>query len=541
MPIVPSRNLSEFGIITDVDPYNLPPTAFSGGVNVRFADGGVLRAPVFRNIDGLTGSEPRFMYTTLPNSGGFDVVTICYYNGTVYQWSSGTETDVSISGYVPANSNSPFSAVTLGDVIYVNRADRVPWFKTTAATDFAVLTNWDTNWRAQIMRSCGGALVALGVTKSAVSFPTMVKTSEFATYGAVPTDWDETDPTNNCTENVINEMEGPIVDGWPLGNGLFIYGQNETWLMQPDNSANIFRYARRFKDAGAINANCVVEVGQKHYVFGVNDIWMHDGTSKASICSSRVRNFIFQGINTSATQYCFVTHNATLKEIYFCYVSGDRFVGFTGGTGCNRAAVWSYAQSQTGTWTFYDLPYVVGAGRAAIDSQLTYATATQTYETIGASYLDQDGALDKATLMLGNTFAAEGVTKSLYAFDLEGPGSAVPYAVDTTATLGWQLERDGLDLDELGAELRGYKMISSIWPQARLAADAEPIEFAFGSNDYFNVPPVFTDYQTYDGDELYKLDYYNAGRYLAMRIRHDDTSYINLSGLDYEIDVLGSR
>lgn len=540
MPIAPARNLSEFGIIADIDPYNIPPTAFSGGVNVRFAEGGVQRAPVFRNVDGLAENDPRFLYTTLPNAG-FDAITIGYLNGKLSQWSGGTEDDVSISGYTPSESESPYTAVSLGNVTYVNRNDRVPWSKRPSDTDFLPLANWDSAWRAQLMRSCGGALVALGVTKSGVSYPTMVKTSEFATYDSVPVDWDETDPMNNCTENVINEMEGAIIDGWPLGNGLFIYGRNETWLMQPDNSNNVFRYVRRFKDAGAINANCVVEVANKHYVFGPDDIWMHDGTSKASICTNRVRNFIFRNIDSTQTRRCHVIHNAPLKEIYFCYVSGDQYTGFTGGEGCNRAAVWSYAQSQTGVWTFYDMPYTFGAGLASVDTTLTYETVTQTYEGIGGTYLDQDGSLKKALIMVGNTYADESLTKSLYAFDLEGPGSQVAYAIDTNATLGWQLERDGLDLDELGAELRGYKVIQSIYPQARMDSDAEPIEFSFGSNDYFNQAPEFSPWQTYDGNLLYKLDYYAAGRYLSMRVRHDDTSYINMSGIDFDIDILGER
>jgi hypothetical protein len=549
MPIAPLRNLSEFGIIADVDPYNLPPNAFSGGVNVRFVDRGVQRAPVFRNVDGLAESDPRFLYATSPASG-FDTIIIGYKNGKLSTWSGGTETDASIAAYATSDSEAPYSALVVGDVVYVNREDRVPWFLGPSDSDFQELTNWTSTWRARTMRACGGALVALNVTKNGVSYPTMVKTSEFATYGSVPSTWDETDPTNNATENVLNEMEGPIVDGWPLGNNLFIYGENETWLMQADGSNSVFRYARRFKDAGLINANCVQEIDNKHVVFGRNDIWMHDGTTKVSLCSNRVRNFIFRNIDISEARRCFVFHNEKLKEIYFCYVSGDRFTGFTGGTGCNRAAVFSYAQSQVastealtglGVWTFYDLPFVHGAATASLDTTLTYETVTATYETIGATYLDQEDSLKKATIMVGDTYAAHSLTKSLYAFDLEGPGSMVPYALDANATLGWQLERDGLDLDELGVPLRGYKVVNSVYPQARLASGAEPIEFAFGGADFFNVDPEWSDYQTYDGNELYKLDYRMAGRYLAMRIRHDDTSYVNFSGLDFDIDLLGER
>jgi hypothetical protein len=472
-------------------------------------------------------------------ASGFDTLVIGYKNGKLSTWSSGTETDVSIAAYVAADAEVPYSGVTLGGVIYINREDRVPWAFTPTATDFVVLANWDSSWRAKIMRTCGGALVALGVTKGAVSYPTMVKTSEFATYGAVPTTWDETDPANNCVENVLQEMEGPIVDGWPLGNSLFIYGRDETWMMQPDQSTNVFRFTRRFKDAGVVNANCVVEVENKHYVFGRTDIWMHDGTSKVSICTNRVRNFIFRNMDISEADRCFVFHNRNLKEIYFCYLSGDRLIGFDGGEGCNRAAVFNYSQSQNGTWTFYDLPFVHFAEMASVDSTLTYASVTETYDSIGSTYLDQADSLKKTPVMLGDTNATYSLTKALYAFDPVGPGSTVSYAVNANASLGWQLERDGIDLDELGISLRGYKVVNSIYPQARLEEGADAIEFAFGSQDHFNVDAEFGDYQTYDGITQYKLDYNSAGRFISMRARQTGTHYINMSGIDFDIDVLG--
>jgi hypothetical protein len=32
-----------------------------------------------------------------------------------------------------------------------------------------------------------------------------------------------------------------------------------------------------------------------------------------------------------------------------------------------------------------------------------------------------------------------------------------------------------------------------------------------------------------------------AGRYLAMRIRQEDSKYFNMSGIDFDLDVLGER
>ena len=52
-----------------------------------------------------------------------------------------------------------------------------------------------------------------------------------------------------------------------------------------------------------------VEVEGKHYVFGNQDIYVHDGTTKQSICDERTKNFIYQGLNTRKSNVCFVQHN----------------------------------------------------------------------------------------------------------------------------------------------------------------------------------------------------------------------------------------
>jgi hypothetical protein len=86
---------------------------------------------------------------------------------------------------------------------------------------------------------------------------------------------------------------------------------------------------------------------------------------------------------------------------------------------------------------------------------------------------------------VGDVNATHGLSTSLYAFDAYGKGSTAVAVVDTAATALRYLERNGIDLDEVGADLRGYKTASSLYPQARLDADAAPLMFTFGSADYF--------------------------------------------------------
>lgn len=540
MPIFPVRNLSKYGVISDVDPYNLPTEAFNVGVNVRFKNGSVLRSPVFRTAtSSLAYTNPRFVTSNTPTTG-FDSVILGYLNGRVSSYKSGVEADLSIASYATNSAELPFTSCHLGNVFYVNRGDRVPWSMRVSDTQFLALANWPSTYTAQLLRSCGSALLAFGINKAGTVFPTMVKTSDFAANNTVPANWDPTVTGTNATENILADMEGSITDAQTLGEAMCVYGLNETWSMVADGSTNVWAYHRIFNDAGSINANCSVEVDRKNFVFGLTDLWVHDGTSKKSVCDQRTREFVFGALNISKANRCFVAHNQNLKEIYFCFVSADAYAGFnsTVNDGCNRAAVYNYVDN---TWSYYDLPYVYSGWRANLNTILTYTTGTSPYSTIGGAYADQDDSIKKVFVWVGDSNSTYSLSESLYAFDLQGPGSIIALPVDTHATLGWTLQRDGIDLDEAGVDLKGYKVINSIYPQARLEPNAQPITITVGAGDYFNDTVTWDAPQTYDGSTNYKLDYNMPGRFLSIKMVHNDWHYVNLTGFDVDVDVLGER
>jgi hypothetical protein len=536
MSIFPVRNIAQGGVITDVDPYNLPLGAWSWGSNVRFRNGSVTRSPVFRNVNtALAQPSPRFAAAVFPSSG-FDNIFIGYLNGKVSSILNGVETDYSVSGYTPSNSEDQFTSAHCADVFYMNREDRAPWRLKTSDTQFVSLENWPSATTCNLLRSSNSAMIAFGLVQSGIASPNAVMTSEFALAGNVPSTWDYTVGTNNATLNNLGEMESQITDANALGEIMVIYGIKETWLMVLDGSANIWSYQKLFSDQGAINANCSVEVDKKHYVFGLDDLWVHDGTTKQSICDERVREFIFSSLNVSQANRCRVVYNNNLKEINFQYVSGDQYCTFTGADGCNRQATYHIP---TNTWSFDDLPFVFGAVMANLDTVETWAETTTPWITIGGTWYDQQDSAKKVMVMVGAVNSTYGFTESLYAYDLEGPGSLVSFSVNASASAPLMLFRDGIDLDQIGVDLKGYKLLSSIYPQCRFEPGADVISFQAGSADYFNQPVTFGDVQTYDGNTLYKLDYNIAGRYLSLKITYDDWHYMRLTGLDFDLDVTG--
>jgi hypothetical protein len=533
----PIRDLGSVGVISDKSSYNIPVNAFSEALNVRFDEGKIRRSPIFRNVKGSLGFTPRFSYGVVPSTG-YDSVLMISDAYVINEYNSGVVSDR--SGSISGSSDPrPFTGTTLSSVTYINREDRVPVFRNSSATNFADLTNWPTSYRCASLRSYNDFLIALNTVEGASNFPTRVRWSNIALADNVPDSWDETDLTKSAGFNDLGEMQTGIIDGMPLGSNFIIYSSDQVWLMEFVGGTFIFNFRKLFTDCGLINQNCVVEVDGKHYAFGDFDIYVHDGTSKQSICDERVRSFIYNSLNNTAKERFFVQHNPTLNEIYFCYLSGDALVNFPNANRCNRAAVYNYRNN---TWSFMDLPNVSSGTVANINSIVTYAGATGLeYDLTGGTYYAQEDSFDRHTLMVGESVTADGLTSDkLFALDLSDEGR-VAFQLDTEAIKPSQVERIGIDLDETKVPLSGYKVINAIYPQATTTNSNKDIIFTFGASDIPNSLPTYGISTTFNTSSDYKIDSRSSGRYLSYKILVSDNKDFEISGFDIDISATGAR
>lgn len=544
MTNLPLRTLGSMGVITDADPYDLPSAAFSFGKNVRFEDGKVQRGAVFRQVSHLANVPVHmFSYVTENNTPQMFYVS---RGGRVVEYDSNAgETDRSPSGYSDVDNGAPVTSCVLNNVIYVNRPGRVPWWrdKDAASSSFAEIptatsgtAQWHTDWHTRVLRSMSGVLIAANIQKGANVYPNLVKWSNFSIEpGTVVPDWDYASTTSNAGENTLAEMTGAIIEAYPLRSTMFLYGDSEAWAMEFVGGNDVFRFARRF-DKGIIGTNCVVENAGIQYVFGKNDIWMHDGTTDRSLATGKVRRFVYDAMRRDESSHFFVTHNPRLNEVIFCYVSDDAHVKFPAlpDKGCNRAVIYNYASQ---TFYFADLPYVTAASQAAVaqGAAVTFDNVAGTFVNIGGSFSQFD--LEVRTNLTFGSDSSETTARALRTFEAYSEVET-GFPLDTAANGMSFLERTGIDLDEIKAELRGYKLISSIYPQGRLNNATQAIQFTFGTNDHPAMEVEWGLMQTYDIYN-YKLDYNIAGRFLGMRIELNDLAPFTLSGLDLDVTLLG--
>lgn len=558
---VPVRDLASAGIITDLDAYDLTLQALSMGVNARCENGRLERGPVARRAGNLTRKAVHaFNYDDAQNAAHVMVVD---EQGYVSEWSTSAQTDYSpAAGWTAAAS--PSAAVTstiLNDVLYINREDRVPWYRAKSSSGaFGLLSGYnsgrggaqfDANLRFKSLRATANILVGINLVKNGVPYPNTVRWSDFADQNVPPRNWDLNGVVYNNGaqtqssvggENTIAEMRGSLVDGCKLGNNLVLYSTRETWMMEFVGGISVFNFRRLF-DSGILSVNCAVEKEGIQYVFGDDDIYMHDGNSnRQSLAQGRVRQFVYRHMVKSESYRSFVVHNKALNEIMFCYTSSDPYCHFkysAGGTntGCNRAAVYNYAANGgAGTWYLYDLPWVTTSTTGPIVSGATWTniSAGTSWNTAGGSWSAQGNA-DNNAMLMGSNLGTQG----MYSYGLPD-AAATAATIDLAANGPMYLEKIKVDLDELKASLRGYKRINGLDIEGVIAADAQPVTVTVGASDHPSEQPIWGTSQTFDA-QYSKIDCNQTGRFLAFKMEYADLKPLKISGFDLDLSVTAQR
>lgn len=540
MPTFPVRRLGSAGIVPDAYPADLEaPAAFTGGVNVRFKNGRASRAPVFRTVASLP-HDPGHILAIPPTSTNYEeVVSVAADYGSIVRINGTAFEDLTPPDHVAAEGRTQFTSGFLGGVAYLNRDTHVPLCKSPSDSTFVPLPNWPETDRCRVLRPYKDQLVALGVTKLGTQYPTMVRWSDFAYYGAVPGSWDPGDATKSAGENIINEMKHPIVDGCTLRDSFVLYCTSSVWLMDYIGGNDIYSFRKLYDDYGVIGPNCVVPVGGLHYVFDRNDIYVHDGVSPRSICDERAKKYIFDALDFSRAHLCFIQHDPKLTEVRFAYPSADAFTGFHNPTtGCNRQAVYNYSND---TWSFYDVPNIVSTTRAALLFGETWTpTGDPEWDAASGMWGSTSGDEDHHTLVVGRTDTTQGLpVPRIYGQDLIN-GGRLPLPIAPETVRPAILEKVGMDLDFYGKRLTQHVNVQAIWPQIGMD-DWQQCSWQFGGSNFAALDPEWSLPASFDPETETKIDVNESGKYLAYRFTCGGQGDFELSSFDIQILVRGRR
>jgi hypothetical protein len=532
------RNLAARGIMKDPSPYDLDDSAWSGGSNVRFADTKAQRSPVFRAVvDPLT--DPPAFVVGQPASSGYDKVVVAGTTGRIWSYFSGSMNEVTPTGFTPTAVSGQFSSGFLGDVLYINNPTSGLYYQGPTGGNFAKDPQWDSTWSAAVFRVYQDYPIAMNVTKGSTSNPTLVKWGDNTLAGLTTASWSSTDPTKNSGETPLSDLTSPIVDGAVMRGIFVIYSQDQVWSMQPSGDVFVFTFERLFSEGGAIGTNCVVEANGQHYVFGPNDIYVHDGVQKVSLLDKKNRRFVFGNLNHRLASRCFAVHLQPSHEILFGYVSSDADVAFPNPTnGCNKGLLYNYVDN---TASFVDLPNVTSMALANLNSVLTYGTAPAglTFANSGGSFADQQDGYERSGVAVSQSQTGYVTAHRLLGYDNIDEGILTfPYVPELTPPAF--LERVGVDMDAEEAGLNTYKLVTRVLPQVNIFRNV-PVTVQVGASLTPSGQVTWAPAVSFNPTTQYKVDVQKGGRYLAFRFGVPTPADFEVTGFDAEVDNAGRR
>ncbi|MBK3774773.1 hypothetical protein GAY31_11460 [Azospirillum brasilense] len=117
---------------------------------------------------------------------------------------------------------------------------------------------------------------------------------------------------------------------------------------------------------------------------------------------------------------------------------------------------------------------------------------------------------------------------------------ALAYSYDTECNAPAYIERTGLDLDETGAELRNYKLITGLVPQVTIYRN-EPVQFQIGAAQFASGNVEYEPRKPFNPYTDYKVDARSSGRYLGLRMFADIPADWEVSGFDAILQPGGRR
>ena len=228
MAEVEVNDVGTIGVITDQKPFMLPLEAWSTGTNVRVIDADIEKLGGWEQVFGTPPVPPHFAVAVRTATNNYWLYTSL---DRAYVYDGASHTQVTrAAGVYHASDTREWQGTLLGGVPILNNGIDVPqyWSPTVPGQVLQDLTNWPSTLRAKVIRAFGPILMAIGVSKSGVSLPHLVKWSHPADPGSVPITWDETDESHDAGEVDMPDAEaGILLDMLPLTETMYIYKEFE--------------------------------------------------------------------------------------------------------------------------------------------------------------------------------------------------------------------------------------------------------------------------------------------------------------------------
>lgn len=494
------------GVIYDAPAWELE-SAWSDARNVRFRDGA---AEDFGGQSEVFGTPLGQPYRVIPVSTGVEYFWV--YPGVNNVWATDGTAHVDItSGTYSATDELSWNGGAFQSNLILNTGRQPPasWSPSLANT-ITALPNWEADVLADVIRPFRNFLFALRCTEGGVFNPRLLRHSNGATAGNLPTSWDYTDPNTDTGRVDFGQTTDSLIDCLALRDVLVIYKQNHTWAAQyVGGNDNPFIYRQVFSQVGALSQYCIAAFEGRHLVLSTDDVVVHDLNQPISIVDKRMRNWLFRQINPSRYRQCFVAPNYRDREIWICFPeSGHDYP--------NMALVWNWSENTL-------QPRELGFDCPHINWGVVNPSESTTFDSDTGTFNSATGAFD------GQAFNPA-ITSMLMA----NPGATRLLQIDTSGTLSGstftkRIVREALPF---GDAIR-FKRIKRVIPHV-IGTVGETFNIYIGTRSTFEDDVTWSQPVTYTiGTDAF-ANFLETGRIIDIRFEYEGTQSWRLFSFDIE-------
>lgn len=499
------------GLNSDLTPEELGNGVWSAVSNMRFSNGYAERFRGTVQVFATPSVTPYFLAPYATTSARFWVHAGL---AAVYADDGTTRTDITGTAPTGAIDNKWTGGALNGVFVLNNGVDKPMFWAGNTALNLATLTGWDATWLAQVVRPFKNFLIALDITKGANRYPHMVKWSDIAVPGAIPTSWDETNPALDAGEQDLAETSDLMVDCLPLGDVNIIYKERSMYAMTYVGAPYIFRFQRLPGESGMLARGCAVNTPFGHVVLTAGDVVLNNGTGVQSIANGAVRNFIFKNIDSTTYKRSFVTSNPQRNEVWICFPHGSSET-------CNKACVWNWVDKSWGVRALTGVTYGAFGQLAASSTATSWASDSDSWDTDGTSWNENEYSPAEARLLL---------CRSTPLITLEDTGTT-----DLGALIASSLERTGMTF----GDPYSVKTIRAVYP--RIDGNiGDTVSVQIGASMFPDSGPEWQTPVSFVIGESVKVDAFASGRFLSVRFTNADYGAWRMKSFDVDYVNSGS-
>lgn len=506
MAIVPIKDLGQFGIHADQLGAELAPNVFTSGQNVRFRNGYVERVGGESAAFTTPAVDPYWITNYVTTTARYWVHAGL---AAVYADNGSTRTD--ITGTAPTGTaDDRWTGGSFSGVLVMNNGvDQPMYWGGDVLNNLATLTGWDSNWRCKSLRPFKNFLLALNVTKSSTNYPHMVKWSDAAIPGAIPSSWDETDATKLAGEQDLAETADLIVDGEQLGDIFVVYKERSRWGIQFIGGNDVFRFFRLPGDDGLLARGQIAVVPQGHVFMTAGDVKIHSGGNAESILDGKMRAYIFDQIDSDNYGRSFLAVQPQRKEVWICFPSA-------GNEACNMAVIWNWQYNTLGTRDLNQATYGAAGLLPPSVSSSTWDGDSEAWQDDATSWNQDPSNPSDARLLLTS------LAPSILIVDSSTKFSGADYTS--------RVQRSNLDFGD-GYQ---YKICRGLIPRVD-APTGTVLSFQIGGSPSAELGPAWSDPVSFTVGTDFKIDSFASGRYISYRISSASGQIWKVRSVDFDI------